>query len=62
MLKDLNYNSSSRACIIRKITTIAIRTIYYIFCRRKRLEHGLMIIIIIKTFIVRHISSGLIGA
>ena len=33
MLKDLNYNPSARNCIIRKITNIAIRTIYYIFCR-----------------------------
>ena len=33
MLKDLNYNSTKNY-IIRKISNIAIRTTYYIFCRR----------------------------
>ena len=36
MLKDLNYNPSTRNYIIRKITSIAIRTTYYIFCRRDK--------------------------
>ena len=36
MLKDLNYDSSTRNYITRKITTIAIRTTYYIFCRRNK--------------------------
>ena len=36
MLKDLNYDSSTRNYIIRKITTIAIRTTYYIFYRQNK--------------------------
>ena len=36
MLKDLNYNPSTRNYLIRKITNIAIRTTYYIFCRRDK--------------------------
>ena len=36
MLKDLNYNPSTRNYIIRKIIIIAIRTTYYIFCRRDK--------------------------
>ena len=36
MLKDLNYNSSTTNYILRKITTVAIRTTYYIFCRRNK--------------------------
>ena len=35
-LKDLNYNSSTRNYILRKITTVAIRTTYYIFYRRNK--------------------------
>ena len=36
MLKDFNYNPSTRNYIIRKITYIAIRTTYYIFCGRDK--------------------------
>ena len=36
MLKDLNYNPSTRNYIVRKISNIAIRTTYYIFCRRDK--------------------------
>ena len=36
MLKDLNYNPSTRNYIIQKISNIAIRTTYYIFCLRDK--------------------------
>ena len=36
MLKDLNYNSSARNCILQKISTIAIQSTYYIFCSRNK--------------------------
>ena len=36
MLKDLNYNPSTRNYIIGKIPNITVRTTYYIFCFRNK--------------------------
>ena len=36
MLNDLGFNKSHKDYCIRRTTTIAIRTTYYIFCCRKK--------------------------
>ena len=36
MLADLPFHAATKNYILGKITTIAIRTSYYIFCRRNK--------------------------
>ena len=36
MLTDLHFDTATKNYIVRKLTTIAIRTSYYIFCRRNK--------------------------
>jgi len=36
MLTDLQFDTATKNYILRKITTIAVRTSYYIFCRRSK--------------------------
>ena len=36
MLTDLQFDAATKNYILRKLTTIAIRTSYYIFCRRNK--------------------------
>ena len=36
MLTDLQFDDATKNYILRKITTIATKTSYYIFCRRKK--------------------------
>ena len=36
MLTDLQFDAATKSYILRKLTTIAIRTSYYIFCRRNK--------------------------
>ena len=36
MLTDLQFDAVTKNYILRKLTTIAIRTSYYIFCRRNK--------------------------
>ena len=36
MLTDLQFDAATENYILRKLTTIAIRAAYYIFCRRSK--------------------------
>ena len=36
MLQDLNFDEATKNYMIRRTMTIAIRTTYYIFCRRNK--------------------------
>ena len=36
MLTDLQFDTATKNYIVRKLTTIAIRISYYIFCRRNK--------------------------
>ena len=36
MLQDLNFDETTKSYLFRRKMTIAIRTSYYIFCRRNR--------------------------